>query len=372
MKFTVHRDDILSVMANVQGLTGRKSAMAITSTVLLEVSAGTIKISATDLETGFEGTYPADVQSEGILALNSRKLFEIIRDFPSEQIHFEQTANRWVDIGDTNVKYHISGLDPETFPKNPVIEDIELFNIDSGHLKNMIDRTVGIVGETDDKRPHIIGVYLHSVSGHEQNSLRMVSTDIGRLAKMDYSYGKSTSMPIPDGILIPKKGLMEVSKFLTPTGIVQIGVSQNDLFVKKEKESFFIRLLEGDFPNYEKAIEKDSQFDMILDKETFLMTLKRMSILAADKYPAVVLVFDKGNVNISSASTELGDSKEDMPVEYDRPPIKVTYNPRYMIDMLNDIEGDKVVINIRGESYPCLIEEEEDKSYMGAIMAMQV
>jgi DNA polymerase-3 subunit beta len=86
----------------------------------------------------------------------------------------------------------------------------------------------------------------------------------------------------------------------------------------------------------------------------------------------VVLAFDKGNVNISSASTELGDSKEDMPVEYDRPPIKVTYNPRYMIDMLNDIEGGKVVINIRGESYPCLIEEEEDKSYMGAIMAMQV
>ncbi len=372
MKFTICRDDILTVMANIQGLTGRKSSMAITASVLIQVRADQIRISATDLETGFEGTYPAQVQSEGTLTLNSRKLFEIIRDFPSDTIVFEQTANRWVDIGDTNVKYHISGLDPDTFPKNPVFSDINLFNIDSRQLKKMIDRTVGIIGPSDDKRPHIIGVYLHSVEEHDRNKLRMVSTDIGRLARVDYEYGKSINVPIPNGILIPKKGLMEVSKFLTNEGIVNIGVSNNNLIIKRENESFFIRLLEGDFPKYEKAISKDSQYDMILDKKPFLMTLKRMSILAAEKYPAVVFTFEKGNLNISSTSTELGDSKEDMAVEYDREPMKVTYNPRYMIEMLNAIEDDKVIINIRGEEYPCLIEEEKDKSYIGAIMAMQI
>lgn len=372
MKFTVCRDDILSVMANIQGLTGRKSSMAITASVLIQAKSDKIRISATDLETGFEGSYPAQVQSDGILTLNSRKLFEIIRDFPSDNIDFEQTANRWVDIGDVNVKYHISGLDPETFPKNPVLNDIDLFNIDSRHLKKMIDKTVGIIGQADDKRPHIIGVSLHTVEEHDSNILRMVSTDIGRLARVDYMYGKSVKVPVPDGVLIPKKGLMEVSKFLTEDGIVNIGVSNNNFILRKENESFFIRLLEGDFPNYEKAITKDSQYNMSLDKKTFLMTLKRMSILAVDKYPAVVFAFEKGNLNISSTSTELGDSKEDMPVEYDREPMKVTYNPRYMIDMLNVIEGDKVIINIRGEEYPCLIEEEEDKSYIGAIMAMQI
>ena len=372
MKFTICRDDILSVMANIQGLTGRKSSMAITSSVLIQVASGQIKISATDLETGFEGVYPAQVQSEGTLTLNSRKLFEIIRDFPNDNINFEQTANRWVDIGDVNVKYHMSGLDPETFPKNPVFDDINLFNIDSAQMKKMIDRTVGIIGSSEDKRPHVIGVYLHSVEAHDRNKLRMVSTDIGRLARVDYEYGKNINVPFPNGILIPKKGLMEVSKFLTNEGIVNIGVINNDLIIKKENESFFIRLLEGDFPNYEKAIIKDSQFDMILEKTPFLMMLKRMSILSEDKYPAVVLAFEKGNLNISSTSTELGDSKEDMQVEYDREPMKVTYNPRYIIEMLNIIEGEQVIINIRGEEYPCLIEEEKDKSYIGAIMAMQI
>jgi len=372
MKFTICRDDILSVMANIQGLTGRKSSIAITSSVLIQVKSDKIRISATDLETGFDGYFPAQVQSEGTLTLNSKKLFEIIRDFPSDNIDFEQTANRWVDIGDTNVKYHLSGLDPETFPKNPVFENIDLFNIDSHHFKKMIDRTVGIIGPSDDKRPHIIGVSLHTLEEHDSNKLIMVSTDIGRLARVDYEYGKSVKMPIGDGVLIPKKGLMEVSKFLTNEGIVSIGVSNNNLIIKKENESFFIRLLEGDFPKYEKAITKDATYDMKLDKQPFLMTLKRMSILAMDKYPAVVFSFEKGNLNISSTSTELGDSKEDMSVEYDREPMKVTYNPRYMIDMLNLIAGDKVIINIRGEQYPCLIEEAEDKSYIGAIMAMQI
>lgn len=372
MKFTISRNDILDVMANVQGLTGRKSSLAITATVLIQVEADRIRVSATDLETGFEGFYPAQVELEGLISLNARKLFEIVRDFPSENINFIKGENRWVDIGDDNVQYHIAGMDPESFPQNPVFEDIELFNIDSSHFKKMIDKTVGIIGPPDDKRAHILGVYLNKIDGNDRNELRMVSTDIGRLAKVDYTYGKNVQLPFKDGILIPKKGLMEVSKFLKADGIVKIGVSDNHLVLQKERESFLIRLLEGDFPNYEKAITKDPQYDMILDKQSFLRTLKRMSILAIDKYPAVLFTFNNGNLNIRSTSTEFGDSKEDMSVEYNREPIEVAYNPRYLIETLNVIEGEKVVINIRGKDNPCLIEEIEDKSYLAAIMAMKV
>ena len=90
MKFTISRDDILDVMANVQGLTGRKSSLAITATILIQVKSDRIRVSATDLETGFEGFYPAQIESEGTIALNSRKLFEIVRDFPSQKNKFCQ------------------------------------------------------------------------------------------------------------------------------------------------------------------------------------------------------------------------------------------------------------------------------------------
>ncbi len=336
------------------------------------MASNQIRVNATDLETGIEGFYPAQVESEGTVALNARKLFEILRDFPSETIHFEKKENRWVEIGDATVLYHLAGMDPESFPQNPVFEDVELFNIDSGQLKKMIDKTAGIIGPPDDKRAHVLGVYLHTIAESDRNELRMVSTDIGRLAKVDYSYGKNVHLPMESGILIPKKGLMEVAKFLETDGIVQFGVCDKHLILKKEHESFFIRLLEGDFPKYEKAIIKDPQYDLILDKHSFLSTLKRMSIMTMDKYPAVIFTFDHGNLNIRSTSTELGDCKEDMPVAYDREPIEMVYNPRYLIETLNMIEGEKVVINVRGADLPCLIEEEADKNYLAAIMAMKI
>lgn len=372
MKFTISRSTVLDVMSNIQGLTGRKSTMAITATVLIQVEGNQVKLSATDLETGFEGYYTADVESEGVSALNSRKLFEIVRDFPSEDIRFEKKENRWVEIGDGIVQYHLAGMDPESYPDNPVFENLDLVNIDSGQLKQMVDKTAGIIGPADDKRAHVLGVYLHTITENDRRLLRMVSTDIGRLAKVDYTYGKSVSLPVKDGILIPKKGLMEVSKFLKTEGIVKFGLANNHLILQKEKESFFIRLLEGDFPEYGHAVVKDPQYDLIVEKQAFLKTLKRVSIMTMDKYPAVLFSFSEGNLNIRSSSNELGDSKEDMAVEFHRDPVEMAYNPRYLIETLNVIEGDKVVINVRGSSYPCLIEELEDKKYMAAIMAMNI
>lgn len=372
MKFIISRNDFLEVMSNIQGLTGRKSSLAITATVLIKVEPNQIRVSATDLETGFEGFYKAQVESEGTSALNARKLFEIVRDFPSENIQFIMKENRWVEIGDDTVQYHLAGMDPESFPKNPVFEDVEMVNIDSGQFKKMVDKTAGIIGPADDKRAHVLGVYLQTVTENDRRLLRMVSTDIGRLAKVDYTYGKSVNLPFKEGLLIPKKGLMEVSKFLKGEGILNFGFSNNHLIIQKEKESFFIRLLEGDFPEYDQAIVKDPQYDLVLEKQAFLWTLKRMSIMTMDKYPAVMFTFGDGNMNIRSSSNELGDSKEDMPVAYHRDPVEIAYNPRYLIETLNVIEGEKVVINVRGKEFPCLIEEFEDKNYLAAIMAMKI
>ena len=111
MKFTVKKNDIIDVLSNVQGLTGRKSNLAITGNILLSASKDGIVIAATDLETGFEGSYPASVESEGKIAINARKFFEIIREFPSDDILVSEIENRWIQIGNDTIEYHIVGMD---------------------------------------------------------------------------------------------------------------------------------------------------------------------------------------------------------------------------------------------------------------------
>ena len=137
MKATINKNVVLPVLAKIQGLTGRKTNLAITTNILIQTGEFGISISATDLETGFEGFYPARIETQGIIAINGRKLYEIVRDFPSEDIYINEIENHWIEIGNQKVEYHIVGLNPDDFPEIPEIEDIEFFKIDSGSFQHI-------------------------------------------------------------------------------------------------------------------------------------------------------------------------------------------------------------------------------------------
>ena len=187
MKFTINKSDILNVLSSVQGLTGRKSNLAITATVLVRAAGAEVTIVATDLETGFEGVYPATVESEGTIAINARKFYEIVRDFPSDQIHINEVENRWIEIGNKNIEYHLVGMNPEDFPDIPKIEEVDFFDIKSEAFKKMIEKAL-VIGTSDDKRAHIVGVYFERINTDKETFVRMVSTDGSRLSKVDYIY----------------------------------------------------------------------------------------------------------------------------------------------------------------------------------------
>ena len=372
MKATINKNDILPVLAKIQGLAGRKTNLAITTNVLIQTSESGISISATDLETGFEGFYPAQIEAQGVIAINARKLFEIVRDFPSEDIYFNEVENHWIEIGNQNVEYHIVGLNPDDFPEIPKIEDVEFFEIDSTSLHKMIEKTVIISGASDDNRAHIIGIFAERIQQDDQKIFRMVSTDGSRLSKADFVFDKDFNLPAGDNVLIPKKGLVEVAKFLDSEGPVNIGIKDNNFIVKKEKETLIIRLLEGDFPAYGDIVVKKDGNDILLDRQLFLMMLKRMSILSSDEYKGVIFHFSQDKLVINSTNPDIGESKEDMELGYKGDPMEVMYNPKFFIDTLGVIDEEKVVLNIVDDQRPCKIEGENDKSYLSVIMPMRI
>ena len=152
MKFSINKNDIINVLSKVQGLTGRKTNLAITTNVLINATSSGIVIKATDLETGFEGHYPADVEKEGELALNARKLFEIVKVFPEDAIHINEVENNWIEIGNEKVEYHLVGMNPDEFPDIPNADDAQFISMDMAVLSKMIEKTVIIGGASDDKR----------------------------------------------------------------------------------------------------------------------------------------------------------------------------------------------------------------------------
>jgi DNA polymerase-3 subunit beta len=372
MKLTIKKSELLPILAKVQGLAGRKTNLAITTNLLLKTTENELSISATDLETGFEGFYAAKIDAQGIIAINARKFYEIVRDFPSEDISLSEIENHWIEIGNEHVEYHIVGMNPDDFPEIPQIEGVDFFEIDSITLAKMIEKTVIVSGASDDKRAHIIGAYAERIVEEDKKVFRMVSTDGSRLSKVDHVYEKDFNLPEGDGVMIPKKGLIEVNKFLDSEGPVQIGFKDNNLIIKKEKETLIVRLLEGAFPDYQDIIAKKGGHTILLDNQLFLMMLKRMSILSSEDYKGVIFNFTEDKLNITSTNPDIGESKEDMKIEYRGEPITVMFNPKFFIETLNVIDDDKVMINMISEEKPCLIEGKNEKTYLSVIMPMRI
>ena len=326
-------------------------------------------ISSTDC---VPSTVICDDSSYKCIRAASTSLISSTRDFPVNEININEVENNWIEIGNENVQYNIVGMNPSDFPDSPNIEDVDFFKIDSKSLKLMIDRSIVISGTTDDKRAHINGVFFETIINKDEKIVRMISTDGSRLSSVDIICETEIDLPSDMGIIIPKKGLNEVSKFLTKEGMVQIGIKNNNIVIKKDKEIIIVRLLEGDFPEYKDIINKEDVFTINLDKKLFLMMLKRMSILSSENYKGAIFKFSDKRLVITTTNPDLGESKEEISIEFKGKPIEVAFNPRYFIETLNVIDDDRVSINIVNEERPCLIEGEKDKSFLSVVMPMRI
>jgi DNA polymerase III subunit beta len=371
MRFTINKRDIADVMGKVQGLTGRRSSLAITECVLIQALDSQVHITATDLETCYKGSFPAVVETPGTIALNARKFFEIVREFPSADILIQETENRWINITDNKVQYHLMGMNADDFPETPVFETVEQFQVQAAELKKMIDKSIMISGIGDDKKPHINGVLFERITDVSPGMIRMVATDGSRLSKYDLPYADG-ELPAGPNVLVPKKGLHEVSKFLGAGGTVRIGIQDSYFIIAGPIETLAIRMLEGKFPQYGEIVLRKEGYPIEVEKEKFHDMLKRMSILCSDSYRATLFTFDADKLLINATNPDIGESKEDMPIAYRGPRMEAAFNPRFFIEALNGVDDKKLILNILDNEKPCLLVGAEDKSYLSAIMPMRV
>jgi DNA polymerase III subunit beta len=372
MQFTIKKEAILHVLQRIQGLTGRTTNLAITRNVLIKASNDSITLTATDLDTGFEGKYPAVVTEEGVIAINSRKLYEIVRDFPSDEIHMLEIENRWLEIGNGTVQYNLVCANPDDFPETSFTEDIQYFEMESAALKKMIERNLMIASDPSDSRAHMNSSFFEKIYEDEASIIRLVSTDGSRLSLAESIIGKDSEIPSESGVLIPKKELNEVVKFLDQDSTVKIGIEENRLVIKKDFETIIVRLVEGEFPAYGAIFNSEAKHIFKADREKLLMMLKRMSILSSQDYKGALFNFENNRLKVTTTNPEIGESKEEMDIEFDGDPLEISFNPKYFIETLNAIEDDKISARIIDNEKPCLVEGEKDRTFLSAIMPMRI
>jgi DNA polymerase-3 subunit beta len=371
MEVTIRREDLVRGLHLVQGVVERRNTLPILANVLLEPAAEGIALTATDMEVGLRGLVPATVKKKGSITLNARKLYEIAREVTAEEVVLKAVQAGWVEVLAGRSKFKIVSLDPKDFPQLPLGADAPegvTIRIATGTLREMIDKTLFAVS-SDETRFNLSGVF---IGNSEDGTLRMVATDGHRLAVIDR---RLPDARIERGVIMPRKGLVEARKLLDETDDSEVAmiVATKDVRLILRSVSFFMRLVEGEFPDYRQVIPGAAKAQARANRDDFLAALRRISLLASERSRGVKLHLERGRLELSASNPDQGEASEDIEVAYAGEPLTIGFNARYLMDVLAvHAEGDVIELGLTDEVGPGVLRGSQDPEYSYVVMPMRL
>ncbi|RYZ75535.1 MAG: DNA polymerase III subunit beta [Proteobacteria bacterium] len=372
MMIEVEKKDFMSLLGKTQNIVEKRNTMPILVNVLLEAGEGRLKVFATDLEVSLTDEIQVLREKAGRVAVNAKNLFDIVKELGEAPIMLTRKENNWLEIRQNKSVFNIVGISAEEYPVFPSYSTKDFLKLDSAMLSEMIEKTIYSVSN-DETRYHLNGVYFEKQQGTGKEVYRMVATDGHRLSLVDRQVEvKGTGLPAA-GVIIPRKGLYEIKKLLDQVnGDCEMAVEGSQLIVRHGSTVLMVRLIEGKYPNYQQLIPQKLTNHALVNRELLLSCLKRVSLLSNQKYKGVTLSLSAGKLEISSNNPELGDAKEELEIRYAGAELKIGFNARYMLDVLNSFDDDEVDLELNDQLSPGLIRPHNDASYTCVVMPMRI
>jgi len=363
MQFQVRKDEFLEALNKVQGVVEKKNVMPILANVLLEAEGPVLRISATDLEVAIQVLVQAKIDKPGKITLSARKLYDIVKEAGSEAILVKLVDQNRVEITSGKSVSKLMALPANEFPKLPEVEGAFVKQGADVFLKNLY--RVAFAMSNDETRYHLNGIYFCN----ENETLNIVATDGHRL-----SIEKVPSFleNLPErGIIVPRKGINEIRKLLAGEKTFEIAVGKKHLFLRSEKQMLSVRLIDGEFPNYKRVIPEKSQIHVRVPREELIGAVRRVSLLSDEYSHGVKLFFSNNSLLVNTSNIELGEAKEEVPLAYKANPVEISFNSRYVLDVLGAIDDELVDFHFNDSASPCLMASESHKSFSAVVMPMR-
>ncbi len=366
MKFSFDRDALLKEISIAQEIIATKNAISILSNVLLEASAGTLTIKATDIKVNFETKIPVDVSEEGSTTVFCDKFMSIISSLPQGEIEFEQKDIR-ITIRSTmkKARFQLKSITSDKYPEFTSPSNLQFFEVPVKEFKEMINQTVFSVS-ADETRYFMNGVYMERLG----DKLQLVATDGRRLAFIAKEFG--IAIPEFKGVIVPPKILTIINKRATDEGPLSIAVGEKNIFFRFANYEFSSVLIEGQFPNYSRVIPESQSYSFEVDTRDIMEALKRVALLVEQKSRRVYLTVAPGTLTISSQETEIGTAKEEIPCKYDGDEITIALNYLYVEEPIKVIGSDRVKFDFTEAMKAVTVRSEPGKDFFHIIMPMQM
>ena len=310
-----------------------------------------------------------DNVEKGAICVSGRKLYDIIREFSEKQVEIQSGENFWISIKAGKTTFNLPGLDPAEFPAFPQTEGASYFSIKSSDFLEMIEKTA-FAASSEESRFNLNGIYIEKMQREKKDYFRMVATDGHRLSLIDKEL-KSTLEE--KGIIISRRGLTEIKRVLGDNEETEIAISlqNNNCVFKTEQTIVVVRLLEGEYPDYQQVIPLENDKHIILDRKQFIGALRRAQVIASEKGEGVKFSIHGDLMEIRTGGPDVGNVQEEIKVDYQGDSLDVSFNARYLLDVLNIMDTEKVKMELKEELSSGVIRPMGEKNYLYVIMPMR-
>ena len=359
MHITFPKANLQKAINVLQKVSQNKTSSNLPGAIYMTTKNGQVELQGNDFELGIRLTIDGDIKEPGTLVVGSRYFQELIRKLPGDTIElYKPEEGNSLTITSGSSEFNLVTLHPDDFSLVEQIHDQDHVNIDSFAMKELIDLT-NYAAATDEDRPVFTGALLEI----KENEVTMVATDTHRMAVKKITIDEPATTPMR--AIIPTKTLAEVSRLLPTDNPAMINIIWNRTQIVFNFESIYIisRLIEGTYPEYEKVIPSQFDSSAVIDRREFAGAVDRVSLLAKDiSYNVIRYDWAESNVTLSTQNTEIGMAKEDVAVEIKGTPFTISFNGRYISDILRHSTGDNIHLFLK-QNGPVVIRQDNNPNY---------
>lgn len=372
MELVARKADLVRELQFFQQIVERKNTIPILANVLLETNGeGQLTLLATDLEVALRSRCEAAVTNAGSVTLPAKKLYEVVRALPESDVRIEtEKGGTGVKVSAERFESRMPTLPREDFPSLPESGSAATTTLKAGGIAKMVARTqFAITGE--DTRYYLNGALFVL----RADSMTLVATDGHRLALVNAQRDPVVKGGDEVKAILPRKTLAELARLLTePDAEVKYERGENHLFFEIGSRLLISRMIDGQFPAYEKVVPKANDKHIEFERDRLTSAVRRVALLSNERSRAVKLVLDKGKVEVTSSSPEFGEAREPLTVDYSGPALTICFNAQYVLDFLGVVDADIVALDLKDEVSQAVMRPVgvEGYDYTYVIMPMRV
>jgi DNA polymerase-3 subunit beta len=374
MRFKVRTSDFQKAISTVEGVITVREVRSVLSNIKIEADKNRIYLSATDLEISIKTSIDAEILESGTTSIPAKQLSNTIKTINFSECEIiadpdkEGSKNKILitdSEGKEDYQMYINGIEGEEIKTISKVEDQMVVDFPCIILSEMIRKTYYAVA-VEDTRFVFNGIHLVSSEG----KIILVGTDGRRLAKVERTI--PNTLPFSKGIIIPHKAIKEILKMIDGNEVGKIGVFESQVYIKINNTEILCKLIDGNYPDYEAVIPKESKFSSKINKERLALKLKQAMVSAEEPTRQLRLSLENNNLHISSSTQGTQEANMSFPIEYTGDNLTIAFKGDYLQEVTRSIDDAEVILGFSSSSSPAVFKDPSDPQYIAVIMPMKI